>query len=185
LWPGRTDSHNNNNIHICIAPYGRNFRGAGESDMNHPVNLIWAVCGEYAPHSTVLTINHFVPLIALPIEGNTDDRQGQARAADMDESVEDGDAQDVSQESETPLPVATVTADGADKFWDDCGAWSQHHGWKSYHLRKNLMEVHLLDDGSYSSRRRVEGKRVNIIAIQTFYGCQRNSRKKFYRYCVG
>ena len=109
LWPGRTDSHNNNNnnIHICIAPYGRNFRGAGESDMNHPVNLIWAVCGEYAPHSTVLTINHFVPLIALPIEGNTDDRQGQARAADMDESVEDGDAQDVSQESETPLPVAT------------------------------------------------------------------------------
>jgi len=21
-------AHNNNNIHICIAPYGRNFRGA-------------------------------------------------------------------------------------------------------------------------------------------------------------
>jgi len=24
-----TVSNNNNNIHICIAPYGRNFRGAG------------------------------------------------------------------------------------------------------------------------------------------------------------
>ena len=23
------DNNNNNNIHICIAPYGRNFRGAG------------------------------------------------------------------------------------------------------------------------------------------------------------
>ena len=24
-----TYNNNNNNIHICIAPYGRNFRGAG------------------------------------------------------------------------------------------------------------------------------------------------------------
>ena len=23
------ETNNNNNIHICIAPYGRNFRGAG------------------------------------------------------------------------------------------------------------------------------------------------------------
>ena len=26
---GRLPINNNNNIHICIAPYGRNFRGAG------------------------------------------------------------------------------------------------------------------------------------------------------------
>ena len=24
-----------------------------------------------------------------------------------------------------------------------------------------------------------------IIAIQPFYGCQQNARKKYYRYCVG
>jgi len=167
------------------------------------------VCGQYAPHSTVLTINHdFVLLIALPVVGNTDDRQEQATATDMEESVEDGDPLDVPQESETLLPVATgqpltrdfrslhacvtqltdeavsdvvvdkvprgvkenmwflvrghVTADRADKFRDDCGAWSQHHGWKSYHLRDSLTKVHLLDDGSYGSCRRVDGKRVTV-----------------------
>jgi len=31
LWPQSwiNSTNNNNNIHICIAPYGRNFRGAG------------------------------------------------------------------------------------------------------------------------------------------------------------
>jgi len=28
-------NNNNNNIHICIAPYGRNFRGAENGDRSH------------------------------------------------------------------------------------------------------------------------------------------------------
>ena len=56
-----------------------------------------------------------------------------------------------------------VTANGADKFWDDCSAWTQHHRCKSHHLRDSLTEVHLLEDGSYGSRRRVEGKRVTVV----------------------
>ena len=55
-----------------------------------------------------------------------------------------------------------VTANGKDKFWDDCGAWAQHHGWRSHHLRDSLTEVRLLEDGSYGSRRRVEGKRMTV-----------------------
>jgi len=37
------DNNNNNNIHICIAPYGRNFRGAGSTE-HLPSNLPY---GEY------------------------------------------------------------------------------------------------------------------------------------------
>jgi len=33
----------------------------------NPVQVLWTVCGQYAPHSTVVSINHFVPLIALPV----------------------------------------------------------------------------------------------------------------------
>jgi len=40
-----------------------------------------------------------------------------------------------------------VTANGADKFWDDCSTWSQHHKWKSYHLCDSLMKLRLWDDG--------------------------------------
>ena len=55
-----------------------------------------------------------------------------------------------------------VTANGEDKFWDDCGAWAQHHCWRSHHLRNSLTEVRLLEDGSYGSRRRVEGKHMTV-----------------------
>jgi len=49
-----------------------------------------------------------------------------------------------------------------DKFWDDCGAWSHHHGTKSFHLAGSCAEVRQEDDGAYCTRRRVDGKRVNI-----------------------
>jgi len=40
-------NNNNNNIHICIAPYGRNFRGA---------NMLYATCYIYARYITLYYI---------------------------------------------------------------------------------------------------------------------------------
>ena len=47
-----------------------------------------------------------------------------------------------------------MTADGVggEKFWDDCGAWTQHHGWKSHHLRDSLAEVRVMEDAMVSVR---------------------------------
>jgi len=40
-----------------------------------------------------------------------------------------------------------MTADGVggEKFWDDCGARTKHHGWKSHHLRDSLTEVRVME----------------------------------------
>ena len=51
---------------------------------------------------------------------------------------------------------------GGDKLWDDCGAWTQHHGWRSNHLRDSVTEVRVMDDGLYGTSRRVDGKRATV-----------------------
>ena len=56
----------------------------------------------------------------------------------------------------------TAAGAGVDKFWDDCGAWTQHHGWKSHHLRDSVTEVRVMEDGLYGTRRRVDGKRAMV-----------------------
>jgi len=38
---------------------------------------------------------------------------------------------------------------------------------------------------THDPRYRASAKISFIIAIQPFYGCQRNARKKYHRYCVG
>jgi len=49
-----------------------------------------------------------------------------------------------------------------DKFWDDCGTWTGHHGSKSYHLQDSLTEVRVMDDSLYGCRKRVDGKRAIV-----------------------
>ena len=48
------------------------------------------------------------------------------------------------------------------KFWDDCGAWEGTHGKKTFHLPGELTELRTLPDGTYGTRKRVEGKNAVV-----------------------
>ena len=73
-----------------------------------------------------------------------------------------------------------VAGDGRNKFWDDCGAWTDHHGSKTYHLQDTLVVIYVMQDGAYGTRHRVQGSSnrvlvkmepqpTNVLCVQRMY----------------
>jgi len=90
-----------------------------------------------------------------------------------------------------------------EKVWDDCCAWSKHHGTKSWHLQDSLVEVWLMRDRLYGTWRGKEGKRTmqhldlqpaNVLCVHRIYtqlACDNNYQhwitymKKLWLYYCG
>ena len=63
------------------------------------------------------------------------------------------------------------------KYWDDCGAWTKHHGALTYHDKTTLTELRKLPNGLFGQRKRVDGHdtvvelgiQPEVITVHRFY----------------